>query len=118
MVKSGQKDEEYREIKPYWVKRLIRNRSEMESAVYDEFCLDLEYPLLHHNSIEELLKYFDCEFKNFEEVEFKNGYSKKPPQIIKKCLGIDICFGKPILGAPSCPVFRIKLGDEVSRLNC
>ena len=54
----------------------------------------------------------------FDAVEFTNGYSKSSPMVTKECQSIDIAVGLYILGASNVPVFRIKLGKEVCRLNC
>lgn len=118
MVLSGEKYEEYREIKPYWISRLIKNRYEMESQVYDEMCNDLKEPLLHHSSVEDLLKFFNCDWVKYGSVEFTNGYSKKSPMVTKEIYSIDIGVGLYVMGAPNVNVFRIKLGKEVCRLNC
>ena len=74
MIASGVKKEEYREIKPYWNKRLD---------------------------------------KEFEFVQFRNGYSKDAPTIKLRCRGIKIDLGWPGWGAPSEPVYCILLGDIV-----
>jgi len=56
---NGDKKEEYREIKPYWTKRLFNNLS-------DNF-----------------------EPKSFDKIVFRNGYSKNSPIMVVQCLGID-----------------------------
>jgi hypothetical protein len=98
MVLSGEKYEEYREIKPYWIKRLLSNIEHLTSL----------------SDIEAV----GARFKKFDCIEFTNGYSKSSPMVTKECQGIDIAVGLYILGAPNIPVFRIKLGKEVCRLNC
>ena len=61
MIKSGEKKEEYREIKPYWTSRL-----------------KLYFPALQMYTDN---NYIAAPF----EVMFKNGYSKNSPIIICKC---------------------------------
>ena len=69
MIKSGEKLEEYREIKPYYDSRLLKNYN-INSAYYT----DIGY------------------------VIFRNGYRKDSPKIKCKCeCAIDI--GKPEWGA-------------------
>ncbi len=98
MVLSGEKHEEYREIKPYWEKRLCR-----------EFYADTQRACL--------LEGRDS-FIKFDAIEFTNGYSKSSRSVTKECQGIDVGIGLYVLGAPNIPVFRIKLGKEICRRNC
>lgn len=58
MIKSGEKKEEYREIKPYW-----RNRFFKYDLVYKDGILQVGLP----------------------EIIFKNGYRKDSPTIRCKC---------------------------------
>lgn len=111
---TGHKDEDYREIKPYWIKRLIVRNQEMERDVWDQFCEDLKNPPQSHRTIEEILMDYDCDFKDFDCVQFINGYSLFSPRVIKEFLGMDIGIGTEILGAPVYPVFIIKVGKILS----
>lgn len=67
MILSGEKKEEYREVKMYWAKRLMNG-----------------FPEIH--GIEKL----NPDFKTFEHIEFRHGYAKKAPTIIIQCNGIEI----------------------------
>ena len=114
MLCSGEKPYEYRELKPYWIDRLITFKRELEPAVYDELCNDLKRPTLHHKNISELLKFFDCEFNSFDAIKFKNGYSSSAPSFIREFKGIEIGF--PISGLAynewlKTNVFVIKTGE-------
>lgn len=71
MIKSGIKKEEYREIKEYWVKRLLVN--------YRELWVLQNCPLR-------------TPFR-YKSIVFKNGYSKNAPTITVEALSIRI--GKP-----------------------
>lgn len=67
MISSGEKKEEYREIKKYWEQRL-------------------ELPTLAG---------FRTRLKEFDYVLFTNGYSKDSPQMKVECLGIELNYSKP-----------------------
>ena len=67
MISSGEKKEEYREIKPYWEKRLE------------------DTPLAP----------FVANFKKFDTVTFKNGYQKNASTMVVECLGVDLDYSRP-----------------------
>lgn len=73
-IVSGEKTEEYRAIKPYWVNRLVRHAESSRP----------------HN---------EMEFKPFTHVCFINGYRKDSPCVTKKIEKIYV--GKPKKGL--CP---------------
>lgn len=75
MIASGEKKEEYRELKPYWDKRLTR-----------------EHELGGHYALQ-------GSFKNFDIVSANNGYQKDCPNIKWEHKGIRIGEGKPEWGA-------------------
>lgn len=72
MIASGVKQEEYRELKPYWHKRLSRR----------------EYDAIH----------------------FRNGYSKGCPDMTVELKEILVGQGIVEWGAPSFPVYILRLG--------
>jgi hypothetical protein len=102
MILSGEKKEEYREIKNYWATRLtngfeITNFFEAKNGNY-----------LH-----------EINFMNYDFVVFKNGYSKNAPTIKAKCLGIKIGLSKPECSDNwKGEVFVIKLGEIIEINNC
>lgn len=67
MILKGEKKEEYREIKMYWATRLM-------AGFPRTFGIDR----------------FNPDFKDFSEIEFKNGYSKNSPIMTVECKGITI----------------------------
>jgi hypothetical protein len=73
MIASGEKKEEYRELKPYWWTRLgYWHESEHETG------------------------YYDYGFNKMPDIiQFKNGYSKDSPTIKVKCENISIGEAKP-----------------------
>lgn len=88
MIASGEKTEEYREIKPYWISRL-----QAWGNAYDE-CRDFSY------------------------VEFKNGYAKNAPTMRVELEGIITGMGKQEWGAvPDREYYIIKLGKILSITN-
>lgn len=87
MIAAGIKKEEYREIKPYWKKRLIVN----------SFCPKLI-------------------FKKYDVVVFKNGYSKDAPTLTVECLGIHVDYGLSEWGAElKQKYYVIELGDILNK---
>lgn len=94
MIVSGEKNEEYREIKPYWVTRLFRNNSNIVDVRHLAFGLAGRTDLLK--------KYIDTQrivLKQYTHVLFINGYRKDSPRIEKEIESISI--GKPKEGL--CP---------------
>lgn len=84
MIVSGEKKEEYREIKPYWEKRLFH-------PLYPEI----------------------LQFREYDAVEFRNGYRKNADKILISCKEITAGIGNPEWGAPDTPVFIIKLDEKL-----
>lgn len=79
-IVSGEKTEEYREIKPYWASRLVNQKAESGEVLFDEFggyCRVLGEP----------------EYKPFTHVLFYAGYAKDRQAVEKKIESISI--GKP-----------------------
>lgn len=90
MILSGEKKEEYREIKLYWVTRLINFKDETEYDIFNEFCNDLKDNQFRYANMNDLLESFNCEFKKFDAIKFTNGYAKNAPSFLIKCNGIDV----------------------------
>jgi len=92
MILSGEKKEEYREIKRYWIQRLC-----------DEFSFEIFDP--------------EC-FQHFDLIEFSNGYGSKVPRFTIECKGIEIAKGNTKWGAePNVEYFVIKLGNIFETKN-
>lgn len=94
MILSGEKTEEYREIKPYWVARLFHNNSNIVDV------RNLASALAGRTDL--LKKYIDAQrivLKQYTHVLFINGYRKDSSRIEKKIENIFI--GKPKKGL--CP---------------
>lgn len=92
MILSGEKKEEYREIKDYWLKRLT-----------DFF---------------ETITPMTPNFKHFDVIRFRNGYANNAPTIEIECLGMfyGICRTEWSDNAQGTHIV-IKLGNILSTSN-
>jgi hypothetical protein len=82
MIASGEKKEEYREIKQYWFRRLSITGN------------------------------FEDGFIKPDAILFRHGYAKNAAALLIECLGIEVDEGKLEWGAePDKEYFVIKLGD-------
>lgn len=114
MIASGEKIEEYREIKPYWITRLL-----YEHSIHIP---DKEYKIgrLRANffaSSVDVLKYkLECQgvrFREFCNVTFHIGYAKNRPSMTFTIKEIVIDEGKEEWGAEKGKAyFVIKLGER------
>jgi len=94
MVASGEKSEEYRGIKRYWIQRL---------------CNEVEY---------EMGGAWEETFKKFTHIIFKNGYGKNAPTMLVKFNGIRIGEAKPEWSDNwQGDVFVVELGDILYTKN-
>jgi hypothetical protein len=92
MILSGEKKEEYREIKSYWWIRLVQ-------------CGEFD-----------LMKIIMT--KDYDTIKFTNGYQKNAPWFLIECKGIDIGSAVPEWSDNwQWDVFRIKLGEIIDG-NC
>lgn len=89
MILSGEKKEEYRERKDYWLKRLT-NFFESSGSFY--------------------------EFKSFDTITFKHGYSANAPTIVIELLGITEGCGKEEWGGTN-NVIILQLGKILETKN-
>lgn len=107
MIESGEKPEEYREIKPYWIKRLVNPRMLIDAKLPES-----EWP----QHIETIWPdHFKFIRNRFDIVEAKNGYSKSSPKWRRKFIEVNIDYGKPEWGAePGKLYFVIKLGEKIN----
>ena len=95
MIASGEKKEEYRELKAYW---------------YNRMC---EFEIVLRKDEPSRREYGD--FKKFDVVRFKNGYGKDAPTMDVEVEGIMIKGGREEWGAePYRNYFVIKLGNIIN----
>lgn len=87
LIASGEKKEEYREIKPHWAARLEwRGKTENGKR-----------------------------FRDFDVVRFRLGYQKDAPQIDIECKGIGFGHANPAWADDSDYYYVIRLGKIISR---
>ena len=115
LIKSGEKTEEYREIKEYWEFRLIKEIKFKNFSYWDSLkeLKGTTFVPDFSNLTEECIKN-SVRFKEYAHIEFKNGYSQDAPTIIAKCKGISV--GKPTQNGKHLfdkNVFIISIGDII-----
>lgn len=112
MILSGEKKEEYREVKPYWIKRLIY--PDFHQEIMDvESLKDVLYGCSERGDAEETIFRQDI-----NTIIFKNGYSKNAREMQVKCESI--CLGKTFpkwSGQVYADAFVISLGKILSTKN-
>lgn len=87
MIVAGEKTEEYREIKPYWLRRITKDA-------------DGDYSYIHTDDRKFVALTLGSDFRSpYTHVLFINGYRKDAPRIEKEIDSISI--GKPKMGL--CP---------------
>jgi len=108
LTKSGIKTEDYREITPYWVKRLLVlnfTQEQYEGLIINELIDDLKIintEKAKHDSVSTCLWYFCANFRNFDSNIMTLGYPKSTDsdRILKlEHKGIEIREGNPEWGA-------------------
>jgi hypothetical protein len=99
MILSGEKKEEYREVKDFWMKRIVGVKGCGTSYNFS------------------ILNNIGNKCIEYTHIEFTNGYGAKMPRILVECKGIIIDEGKQKWGAPNYRVFIIRLGNITERHN-
>ena len=117
MIDADIKTEEYREIKPYWEKRLLDHKAISDHV--DKNIKVMMYNLFNGKAYPPLEDPPHQFPRGYKRVVFRRGYHRDAPSmtfVIK-----DICFGKgrPEWGAPTNrEVFIIKLGKRLLLSGC
>ena len=124
MTKSGVKTEDYRELTPYFAKRLLDfdfTQEQLEGFIFEEFMTDLwhvckDTSRKRFRTLDECFLFFSVEFKHFKNNIMTLGYPKKgDPErtLIYKNSGISIGYGKTEWGAKEGVLyFIIKHGER------
>lgn len=98
MIESGKKTEEYRELKPYWIKRLCHTKGKCDWGGYCEM-----------SSVCGKTK--DVTSK-YTHVRFRYGYTKRT--MLFRLNNVSIGKGRLKWGAPDNDVFILKLGERIA----
>jgi len=116
MILSGEKKEEYRVLKPYWLNRLYYNDD--KDLYANDYAEEVTTELGSFNySDAELEMWSGWKKHNFDKIIFTNGYAKQAPRIEIECLGLEVREGKAEWGAePEVKYFVLKLGDMIEPL--
>lgn len=102
MIASGEKKEEYREVKPYWINRLTWH----------------EFHTYEIEDVSSVIRNGQAQVfrRDIDAVCFKNGYAKDAPTITLEFEGIEIGEAKPEWSDNwQGEVFIIKLGKILKR---
>ena len=101
MIFSGEKKEEYRDIKDFWGTRLLCFKEETEYGIFDELLNEFKNKAPDCETIPDLLQHYECDFKQFDKVLFINGMKKKEQsrRFEIEFRGIDIDYGLQKWGA-------------------
>ena len=114
MIASGEKTEEYRSIKDYWVKRLVYGYEKGPSMPTPMSNLAEHWSKIYDHSTG--MTVFDALVKNFDTITFRNGYAKNAPTMVVECSGITIGPARPEWSDNwQGDAFIIKLGKIISR---
>ena len=112
-IASGEKLEEYRDIKEYWYPRFV-NRDGLRSIKKAQlvfFLLMAQHPGNPKEFWDEIKKVFEGCFKEFDVIEFRNGYTKTCRKMRVEFKGIEINQGNTEWGAEDGKrYFVLKLG--------
>lgn len=92
MIESGEKKEEYREIKQYWSSRFLWEQDEPITCV--ESLKDVVM-IGHLDGWDGYSPVNSSIFKDFIFIEFRNGYRKDARTMTVECLGITYGQAKP-----------------------
>ena len=118
-ILAGEKTEEYRELKSYWISRLLKGQNEgveLSAQEYNDLISDLQSQLDNFDSAaEDLLGYFGLALDYYDCIIFRNGYAKNAPTIIVEWKGIQIKECDTPLGNKW--QFAIKLGKILETKN-
>jgi len=116
MVLSGEKKEEYRDLKPYWLKRLYfnDNTEAYDQNMTEEVITELKNKTYSNKDLNFWAGWVD---RSFGKIKFTNGYSKNAPSFEIECNEVEIRRGNPEWGAePGCRYFVLKLGNVIEPL--
>jgi hypothetical protein len=115
MTKAKIKREEYRDIIPFWAKRLIDVDNSLDESkgeskvVHDNICYDI---VVNGFDPDKVLKSYRSKFKPFTDACARHGYARNAPELRERIESISIGEGRPEWGAePGKKYFVIKYSD-------
>ncbi len=108
MIESGEKPEEYREFKEFWIKRLFKTRFSFDTY-YPMTAHDAKYHVKHKDEFA-LRLLAQSIILRYTHIRFRYGYTKKT--MLFECKGVILSLGNPTWGAPDYEVFILKLGKR------
>ena len=124
---QGVKKEEYRDITPFWAKRLLcmENGDKLTECYSKEsiewLCVSLKrWKAFEYASIEEVLDVFHVKFKEYQNTSIRNGYKSldKVPRFIIENKGATAGMGKEEWGFYNIyPMFIIHHGKILEQFN-
>ena len=124
---QGIKKEEYRDITPFWAKRLLcmKNGDNLTKCYSEEtieyLCTSLQHwEDFDYNSVEDVLDNFHIDLKGYQNTDFRNGYKSlyKCPRFIIENKGITIGLGKEEWGfIRETPKFIVNHGEIIEQFN-
>jgi len=94
LIASGEKTEEYREIKPYWIHRLATFYRWLYPDDINNTFDEIAKPK-HPDTHQSMFNFSGGKFKHFDTITFRNGYAKNAPTVIVECKGITIGTCRP-----------------------
>lgn len=102
MILSGEKKEEYREFKPYWIRRLLGDKN-----AYSDPWPEQTEPMYFENPLK------------IETLTLTNGYGKDRPQLIVELVNIDLKHPNPAWCPPGTTGlwFALQLGKVLETHN-
>jgi len=95
MIESGEKTEEYREIKPYWLKRLFYGVPVYHERIEKVYA---SFPYEYIDFVKSHLRIRCLSAKPYTHIRFHYGYTKRT--MLRGIKGLSIGRGKPKWGAP------------------
>lgn len=113
MILSGEKKEEYREIKRFWFERFKNQQCRcffrlILSTAYIQYEKDKQ----SFNTFKELFESMELRYKT---ITFSNGYAKNRDQFVIELKGIRVRSGLIVWGAEDCKkYFVLQLGDIIN----
>lgn len=124
---QGIKKEEYRDITPFWAKRLLcmENGDNLtkcySGGTIELLCIFLQcWEDLEYNSIEDILDKFHIKFKEYKVTDFRNGYKSldKVRRFIIENKGVTAGIGKEEWGfVGETPKFIVNHGEIIQQFN-